>query len=102
MTGTYVTNITHYLDESGDIADIASPEAKQLACFLVLIIDATSQNCSVVFDDTEIRCRSEGCSASILSRFEPETEDIIWHCPICGHNGMIRNWQNTKWDQRRL
>ena len=100
MTGTYVTDITHYLDESGNLAEMPSAASK-LASFLVLIIDATSLQCSEVFTDTEIPCRSKGCFGEILSRFDPETEEIIWHCPNCGHNGIIRHWQKTKWDQRQ-
>jgi hypothetical protein len=27
-------------------------------------------------------------------------DEISWSCPDCGHNGVIRNWQGTKWNQQ--
>ena len=101
MTGTYVTDIRHYLDESLELADMP-PEARSLASFLVLIIDNATENYSPVFNDTGIRCRTHGCIASILAMLDFDTEDIVWQCPTCGHDGLIRNWQNTKWDKREL
>ena len=99
MSETYVTNITHYLDENGEIDYMPAP-AKKLASFLVLIIDNTTSTGSINYDDTGIRCRKRGCHGSILSRLAEGAEEILWQCPICGHNGIIRNWQDTKWDRR--
>lgn len=42
MKQTYVTDITHYLDETGELAEMPGP-ARKLASLLVLLIDATSQ-----------------------------------------------------------
>ena len=99
-TGTYITDITHFLDETGEMpADLPQPAAS-LASFLALIIDATSEKGSSEFDEIGLRCRSGECAGSILSRIKSETDEIIWHCPVCGHNGIIRNWQATKWNQR--
>jgi len=100
MTDTYVTDITHYLDEYGNLAEMPGP-ARKLASFLVLIIDTITLDCSVVFTDTDIPCRKKGCFGEILARFDPDSEDILWHCTNCSHNGVIRNWQNTNWDQRQ-
>jgi len=25
---------------------------------------------------------------------------MVWHCPICGDNGIIRGWEGTFWDNR--
>ena len=90
MSGTYVTDITHYLDEEGEL--LPSP-ARKLASFLVLIIDAVTQGDF----DTRIRCRADGCTGSIRASMNDE---IAWVCPDCGHNGVIRNWQGTKWNQQ--
>lgn len=99
MSGTYVTDITHYLDERGELTNMPSP-AKKLASFLVLIIDSTTPVGSTNYDDTGIRCRAESCSGSVLSCLTEDAAEILWHCPISGHNGVIRNWQKTKWDRR--
>ena len=97
--GTYITDITHFLDATGEMpADLPKPAAS-LASFLTLIIDATTGKGSSVFDEIGLRCRAEKCTGSILSRLE--SEEIIWHCPICDHNGIIRNWQATRWNQRK-
>ena len=100
MTDTYVTNITHFLDGQGNLVKKMPGPAKKLACFLVLIIDAVTLDYSDVFIDTKIPCRKKGCLGEILARCDPEAEDILWHCTNCSHNGVIRNWQHTNWDQR--
>jgi predicted RNA-binding Zn-ribbon protein involved in translation (DUF1610 family) len=97
--GTYITDITHFLDATGEMsADLPKPAAS-LASFLTLIIDATTETGSSVFEEIGLRCRTEECTGSILSRLE--SEEIIWHCPTCGHNGIIRNWQATKWNHEK-
>jgi hypothetical protein len=95
MSETYVTDITHYLDKRGELANIPSP-AKKLASFLVLLIDNTTSAGSANYDDTESRCRPEECCGAVLSRLNDDTKEILWHYPSCGHNGAILNWQNTK------
>lgn len=56
-TGTYITDITHFLDEAGEMpADLPQPAAS-LASFLVLIIDATTKTGSSDFDEIGLRCR---------------------------------------------
>jgi hypothetical protein len=31
---------------------------------------------------------------------DDEDESIHWYCPVCGDNGRISGWQNTRWDKR--
>lgn len=100
MTGTYVTDITHYLDDEGELpAEMPSP-VRKLASFLVLVIDAASQDIPADALNTNIRCRQEGCTGSIHASLTSIDDEITWSCPECGHNGVIRNWQGTKWDQQ--
>ena len=101
MSNTLITDITHYLDERGEMAEMPAP-ARKLASFLVLLIDQSTSVGSVNYDDTGIRCRAKKCEGIILSRLTEDTKEIIWHCPVCGHNGVIRSWQNTKWDQSKI
>ncbi len=97
MSGTYVTDITHYLDDDGELpAELPSP-ARKLASFLVLLIDSVTQDIPARAHDTHIRCRQDGCTGSIRASMNDE---ISWSCPDCGHNGVIRNWRGTKWNQR--
>jgi len=101
MSNTYVTDITHFLDKNGELAEMPG-EARQLASFLVLLIDVTTAQASPSHNhDTHIRCRAEACTGSIRASVASKGGEIVWHCPKCGHNGVIRNWQGTKWDQTR-
>lgn len=43
MRGTYVTDIKHYLDPDGEIVSTMPAPAKKLASFLVLLIDAVTE-----------------------------------------------------------
>ncbi len=98
MSGTYVTDITHYLDEAGELAEMPGP-ARKLASCLVLLIDATTGAFPVEDHDTNVRCRTDACSGSIRSSLTSIDDEITWHCPDCGHNGVIRRWRGTKWNQ---
>jgi len=98
MTNTYVTDITHYLNESGDLAEMPAA-ARKLASFLGLLIDAASQVMPMADHDTRIRCRKRGCQGSVRASLPTRDSEITWHCPVCGLNGMIHKWQGSKWDQ---
>ena len=100
MNKTYVTDMTHYLDKNGELAKMPEP-ARKLASFLVLLIDATTQSFPALEYDTHIRCRTNACRGSIRTTLISRDGEISWHCPECEHNGVIRNWQETKWDQKR-
>jgi hypothetical protein len=96
--GTYVTDITHYLDETGEMAQMPAA-ARKLASFLTLLIDAATGAPSDQAHDSRIRCRTRACKGKILTTLPPNQHEITWHCPACEHHGVIRNWQDTKWNQ---
>ena len=98
--GTYVTDITHYLDETGELAQLPGPASK-LASFLTLLIEAATCAPSAGEHGSGIRCRTKACRGTIRTSLEPGHDEISWHCQVCGHNGVIRNWNNTKWNQLR-
>ena len=98
MSGAYVTNITHFLDEAGDLRTGMPDPARKLASFLVLVIDAVSQNIAADDEPTGIRCRKPHCTGTIRASLTLPEHQIAWHCPHCGHHGFITNWQGTKWD----
>jgi len=99
MTGTYVTDIQHFLDDEGELVTEIPRPARQLASFLVLIIDAVTLAMPAKNHDTSIRCVKEACTGSIRASLMSPQEEIAWYCPNCSHNGVIRNWQGTKWNQ---
>jgi len=98
MSGAYITDITRYLNDAGELpAELPGP-ARKLASFLVLLIDEVTQRFPAQDAATGIRCRSKHCTGSIRASLLSPGEEIVWHCPTCGHHGIIRNWQGTKWD----
>jgi hypothetical protein len=100
MNRTYVTDLMHYLDDTGEVPQGIPTEARQLASFLGLIVDAVTSR----FAETEsgiqtaIRCRARGCQGMIIAALADYKEPVHWHCPKCGDRGTISNWQKTKWD----
>ncbi|MHB1035035.1 MAG: LexA family protein [Pirellulales bacterium] len=100
MSKTYITDITHFLDEAGELGEMPGP-ARELASFLTLLIDATTTTTIPVREcDTHIRCRARACRGSTRVSLASFDEVIVWNCPECGHNGTIRNWQGTKWNRQ--
>lgn len=93
-----VTDITHFLDETGEIASMPTP-ARKLASFLSLLIEAATSSSSTPDQDSGIRCSTRDCKGSIRTALIPGQEEIVWHCPACGHHGHIRNWHETKWNR---
>ena len=73
-------------------------EARQLASFFALIVDEASSFEESRADEVNVRCRAKGCEPQILAHRELH-QDIVWHCPDCDQNGVIRNWSGTKWDR---
>jgi hypothetical protein len=98
VSATYVTDITHYLDETGELMQLPGP-ARKLASFLSLLIEAATGAPSSGEHDSGIRCRTKACRGTIRTSLLPGRDEISWDCQVCGHNGVIRNWNNTKWNQ---
>ena len=94
----YVTDIRHYLDEQGEMAPMPTA-ARNLACFLTLLIEAATSASPEVDHDSRIRCRAAGCHGTIRTNMIPKFDEISWRCSSCGQQGVIRNWHETKWDQ---
>ena len=76
MSGTYVTDVTHYLDELGELADMPGP-ARKLASFLILLIDETTQAMPADDYDTRIRCRKAACTGSICERLGIPLDETV-------------------------
>ena len=76
----------------------ASP-ARKLASFLTLLIEAATAAPSAGEHDSGIRCMAKACHGAVRTSLPPGYDEIYWHCQTCGHNGVIRNSINTKWNQ---
>ena len=92
--------MTHFLDETGNIPKQMPKEARELASFMALVVDNTTKSSPQTLTSTEIRCFEKGCQGLIKSEILIKKDDIHWVCTKCKNEGVISDWQNTKWDNR--
>ena len=101
MSDTWVTDLTHFLDEEGGIAPSEGP-VRRLAEHLAAIVSMVSRPEIIPPPEYKVSCRRrpsrKPCTGAIEADLDPETEDIVWWCPVCHDNGYIRNWKGTMWD----
>ncbi len=100
MGRTYVTDITHFLDGSGEIQSAIPKDARKLASFMVLIIEKVTLEFPETSEgvDTGIRCFARGCHGEIIGALDGVQDPVQWYCLGCGRQGTISNWQKSKWD----
>jgi hypothetical protein len=100
VTDTYVTDISHFLDEEGYIIP-ESGTALRFAEYLTSIISMISHPPPLP-EEFKVKCRRrpnrKPCKGIIEGDTDPDTDVIIWWCPECLENGFISNWQDTIWD----
>jgi hypothetical protein len=75
-------------------------EAREMVSFLALIIDTTTRNNPTTLTSTDIMCFKKGCSGMIKTALIPNTSEIHWYCLDCENEGVISEWQKTKWSNR--
>ena len=93
----YISNMTHFLDEKGNIPKQMHKEARELASFFALIIDTTTKILPKRLKATDIRCFEKGCQGTARVEILPSGE-IHWMCSRCENEGKISHWQRTRWD----
>ena len=93
----YITDMTHFLDETGNIPDQMPKEARELASFFALVIDTTTSINPKRLSATQIRCFEKGCVGTIRVEVLSSNE-IHWMCSRCDNEGKISHWEGTKWD----
>jgi hypothetical protein len=94
----YISNMTHFLNEKGNIPKEMPREAREMAGFLAMVVDITTQSQSTVLTPTVLRCFNKGCHGLINTAFKLGRKEIHWFCPACKNEGVISHWQGTKWD----
>jgi hypothetical protein len=104
MPGTWVTDMRHYLDEKGGLSEGLPRQVLNLAMHLGSIVGRVTSHPTGAHQQTNVSCRrSPGrrrCVGDILTGLESDGETIRWECPLCGDNGVIRDWMSTPWDRR--
>lgn len=101
MADTWITDISHFLDEEGEIIP-GPPRARKLAEYLTAIIVMASFPEPEYPPEYLVRCRRrpnrKPCREEIVGFVDPETDDIVWMCPACGDRGLTCNWRGTMWN----
>jgi hypothetical protein len=99
----YITNMQHFLDVNGNIPEGMHEEAKALAGFHALVVDAATQNgLSDLPILTDLRCFEKGCEGTIMIEGVLSENRIQWHCDYCEEmGGIISEWQGTKFDNTK-
>lgn len=101
MAATWITDISHFLDEEGEIIS-GTPRARKLAEYLSAIVVMASFSEPEYPPEYRVMCRRRPnrklCREEIVGFVDPETDDIVWMCPVCGDRGVISNWRGTIWD----
>ena len=99
---TWVTDFTHFLDETGGFPPGIPGPARRLGEYLGSIVVAATAPHPRGSQKPQIQCRRRParrpCSGIVGYRIMSDTR-INWDCPRCGDNGFIANWQGTAWDR---
>lgn len=90
--------MTHFLNEKGNIPKEMPAEAREMAGFYAMVVDITTQRQPAVLTTTTLRCFNKACQGLIHTSFQSGRKEIRWFCPACKNEGVISNWQGTKWD----
>jgi len=100
MADIWITDITHFLDENGEMIK-EPPQARKLGEYLAAIIVMASYP-DPEYEGYKVLCRRrpkrKPCSTEVAAWLDPETDDVVWICPVCQDKGIISNWRGTIWD----
>jgi len=96
----FISNMTHFLDDEGNIAKEIHKEGRELASFLVLIVDSATKIHREPAMTQDVRCFKRGCDGIIEVELPEMTDEIQWRCPKCHVDGRISGWQGIKWDNK--
>lgn len=98
----YVSILTHFLDEEGNIPKHIPEEARELASFHALIVDEATAHLPETVWYTDISCFNKECDSNTITEFVEDGKKIWWYCPECDMEGVISEWQGCRWDNTIL
>lgn len=106
MPDTWITDMRHFLDESGVLAARMPGPVMNLATFQGSIAAWVTSAAGRASPRTNVPCRRRPsgirCVGEIDAGLVDGDQAVEWRCPVCGDNGVIRGWQDTQWDRRRI
>jgi hypothetical protein len=104
MSNMWIVDLRHYLDEQGAIG-IKSGPGLRLAEHITAIVQETTGDPDGDDLYPKVPCRRrpnrKPCPGEIASFIDPDDQQIIWLCPVCGDSGTISGWQLTLWDLKQ-
>jgi hypothetical protein len=93
----YISKMTNFLDETGEIPKLMPKPAREMASFMALVVDVTTKH-PYIATLSDIRCFQKGCQGLIKSEILGSTHEVHWKCSKCNNEGRIDDWQGTRWD----
>ncbi len=101
----WVVDMRHYLDEdTGDLPVTLPDRVLSLATFFGAIVAWVTDHLPAGDADTNVPCRRRParrrCHGEIMATLDRTSGSIVWHCPLCGDNGWIHGWEDTRWDRQ--
>lgn len=101
MNRTFITNLTHFLDEKGAVPDQLAKPARQLVENLGAIVTHMTRHASGNFH-THLPCWGrlgrKACPGTIEAGVRVTDFAIIWYCPTCEDKGLITHWEGSFFD----
>lgn len=103
MARTYTTDLTHFLDENGQVPIGLPIEAQNMFNYLAAIVDAATKAYPFMTQRIEVeqKCLNKKCKGLIVCNIFNTTEPIRWFCLDCGNEGSISGWQGSNWDNAK-
>ena len=100
MAHNFITNLQHYLDETGQIPANMLPEARKMASFLTALVESVTSHQDEAENgiNSGLTCPMDRCSGLVSGQYHGFAAPITWKCPKCGSKGDISDWQNSIWD----
>jgi hypothetical protein len=103
---TWVTDLSHFVDETGNLPTNLPGPSRRLAEYLAAIVVAATSaadNGNQAVHRIKCRRRPGHRACPGLVEYRPWADErITWECPSCRDNGVISNWQSTAWDPRQF
>lgn len=101
MADTWIVDLRHYLTPAGAL--LTAPKlARKLAEYFADIVAQGSNYDEPITQRCRRRPQRRACTGVLEIRPDTDLDGMVWHCPICGDNGIIRGWQGTFWDNSNM
>jgi len=72
----YISDLTHFLNEEGNIPKEIPSEARELAGFLAMVVDITTENKNNKLCPSPLTCTNKGGNGIINSALTPNFKEV--------------------------